>query len=318
MISLAVGLEVVLISLLTALYLFSKYRKGNTLSRLDKASLVIGLIVDIVFFASLVIPNIPFVSEALGQIPLVVKWLIFAVTVTIAIVLAIILWRKSRNFLDPRFKGLQIFYSNKNDSPSTERPNRPYYVVNNATKQAYYVPDLIASYVRQYKIAWTAYDDKEDLHSYFDSQSINKNLRDPSDEELGLWLMSNRHLVVMERKLEPNVLAELKKRKAECKFKDYQIIYLYPWYCWFLRFRAVEDKAWPPNRIILADYSKIREAYGAPSETMHLLRENIISVDACTPRPNEDILKWCKRKRDLKYMYRTFIVEELLEEHPAL
>ena len=181
------GLGVVLLSLLTTVYFLNKHRKGIPLSKLGTASLIVGLTLDVILIVSILVPNTPFISEAWEQIPLSFQILIFLATIAIGLYLARVLFRKSRNPLDPMFKNLKIYYSNDQDSPYIDRhPNRPYYIVNNTSNQAYYVPDFMADFVRKGKIAWTAYADKETLHKYFESQSIKINLIDPSDEQLGL------------------------------------------------------------------------------------------------------------------------------------
>jgi hypothetical protein len=312
-VSLLVDFAVVFISLLTAIYLFNKHRKGIRLTNWEKTAIIVGLITDIAILASLVISNLPLIS-VLETVPLVVKLLIFAVTLIIAGVLANIL--RSRNFnLEPKFKHLKIYFSNSGDTPNMDgQPNRPYYIVNNIAHQAYYVPDFITRYVKKCQIAWSSYPDKEALHSYFETQNIDyKNQRDASDEELGLWILPNRKLVLEEAKIESEMLKKLKVLKAQAKFKNYQIIFLFPKYCWFLRFRSVEGRAWPPNRRILANYLT-NEAYAVPNENMDLYRNGIITLDNLTPRLREDIPSWCKRKRKLEYKFRNFIIEELLEE----
>jgi hypothetical protein len=274
----------------------------------------IGFLADVVTLGSFIALNFPIIFEALGRIPISLM-LILVVTIVIAIILAKVLW-STRLPLDPKFKNLQIYYSNENDSPFIDRrPNLPYYIVNITTNHAYYVPDFIIPYVQKGNIAFSTRHNENELYSYFETQGIiYKNPKYATDEDLGLWFLLNRNLVLAENKVEPDLLEKLKRRAAETKLKNYQIIFLFPKYCWFFRFRKVEEKAWPPSRRILADYST-KEAFAAPSETMDLWRNRIISLDVCTPRPTEDISGWCKRKRKLTFNYRTFVVEELLQDH---
>jgi len=237
--------------------------------------------------------------------------IIGATALTVYLLLA---WRKESTTLDPRFIHLKVFYSDSHDTPDAKPPRHPYYVLNCNTKQAYYVPDLIVPFVRPHKFSWASYYDKEVLLAYFKEQGITPNNRDPSDEELGLWLKPNGSLVLAEPKLEPDLLERLEKRKLEGKLKDFQIAFLYPWYCWFLRFHFVEIKVYPPNRRLLANV-RTKEAFVAPSTSMDLCNKEIVGHQPYTPRPWESISKWCKRKHGWTFKQRTFTVEELAGDH---
>jgi hypothetical protein len=242
--------------------------------------------------------------------------LIFAIIGIIFLaLLARIRSQQKSSKLDPRFRRLHIYFSDSQDSPTSKELHRPYYVVYEVTKQAYYVPELIFPYLRQQKIACTTYPNKTALLNHFKQAGIHPNNIQPpsSDLDLGLWLKPNGSLVVAERRLEPEMLEKLKKLKLEGKFKNYQIAFLNPWYCWFFPCRRVENYAFPPTKRILV---KGKEAFGAPEESLDLTRFNkIIPMDKCTPRPYEDITKWCKRKKGWKFESRTFTVEELAGDY---
>jgi hypothetical protein len=233
--------------------------------------------------------------------------IIGATALTVCLLLT---WRKESTTLDPRFKHLRIFYSDRDDKPDAERPKRPYYVC--IGNQAYYVPDLIVPFIRPHKFSWVSYDSKEALLAYFEEQGITPKNKYPSDEELGLWLKQNGSLVLAEPKLEPDLLERLKKRKLEGKLDDFQIVFLYPWYSWFLKFLHIDvvKKGFPPYRRVLANL-RTKEAFFAPPTCIDLYDKKIVGGVHYLPRPWESTAKFCKRFRGWAFQHEEFTAEKL-------
>lgn len=228
-----------------------------------------------------------------------------------ALVLSATIWRTKN--VEPRFKHLKVYYSASTDSPKAKhRPNRPYYIVNSNTNQAYYVPDFMMQTIKEGRISWTTYSNEEKLTEYFVSQNINRNNIDATDEQLWLWFLPNGKIVGWERKINSKLLPKLMERKSEGKLKNYQIIFIYPRYCWLFRLAFMEHKLWPTARRIIVNYSN-NTAFGAPAENLDLYRKGIVDIEGAS-LSFQNIVKWCKQKRNLDYSYRTFSVEELLEE----
>ncbi len=258
-----------------------------------------------------IVPNLPLFSK----IPPQAIWTIFGSLLVITIIMVIIAWKKNHDTLDPRFKNLRIVYSRKTDTPDTKQPDRPYYVVNNNTKQAYYVPDLIVRYIRHHKFSWNSYESERAILAHFKRQDIHNNDDFASDRQLGLWYKPNGSLVLAEPTLEPEILSKLKKRMLEGKFKHFQIVFLYPRIYWFLRFEYARNLTWPPAKRLLVN-TDTKEAFPPPPTSMALVENGIIGCELHTPRPWEDISAWCKRKRGWTFEPEQRVtVEELVGDY---
>jgi len=95
--------------------------------------------------------------------------------------------------IDPKFIHLTVHYSQRTDTPDTLNPARPRYVVNNRTKQAYWIPTWLERFVKQHRLSWNSHDGEKALRSYLKESKIaihNDNPL-PADIGLGEWVISN-------------------------------------------------------------------------------------------------------------------------------
>jgi hypothetical protein len=303
---------VAFIFLLWFILFWNKAKRGVPLDREERVLAWLGIIFIIVSLSFQIL-------EWAGVTPSFLVPYLAAIVLGFAVVglicitiIAFFVWIKRHIRHDARFKHLTVHYSSRKDSPKVMEPNSPRFIVNGDTKQAYWVSDLIEPYVRQNKIDWFTHDNLHELRVHFKKQNINENKRKPYPHELGLWIKPNGSLALIEPELKPEMLERLETCKRKGKLKNYEIAFLNPWYCWILRSQFFIRQAYPPNKRIIANLST-KEAFGAPYENLDIIKHNLISHNSYSPRPTEDISKWCKRKKGCTFKQRTLTVEELAE-----
>lgn len=288
---LVITIGVAFITSVIALYLFNKQRRGIFLSKLEKAALLIGITVDILLIADIVIPNVPFLSAILGEVPSEAIWFVFGAS-SICFMLAIVFQVRrirttralssqvSTSTTDPRFAHLTIHYSQVRDAPDVQNPARPRYVTNNRTKQAYWVSDLLEPYVRQHKISWYSHDGEKTLLAYLDHEHYSANRRAPLPEELELSFDKDGSLKLLQVQMESDLMSKLKGRKLE----DLQIVFLE-------RRRFLSS---PARRKLLLKFST-KQAFLPPSCTYELVDNGIVTFEGYGMYPWEGCKRWCKR-----------------------
>ncbi len=195
---------------------------------------------------------------------------------------------------------LRIHYSQKNDTPKTKSPAKPYYVVYWDAKQAYWVPDLISSQIKKGKIQYNSHDGLNALQKHFKNNGITTNKRNPTLTELGLELDKNGNLLRLIP--EPDIITKLKGRRLS----DVELVCLFPWH---YHFRNRDNF---PNKILLRKYST-NVTFHAPTVFSKLIEYGIVSRDNCIIYPWENLKRWSKRKGYTYYPQR-FSDEQLLAE----
>jgi hypothetical protein len=291
----------------------SKHIKGIPLSKTEHLTLVATAVTliwgTLAIIADYIVPNLQFPTSPQTA------WLIFFILVVITLILSLIALNRSRHVLDYKFKNLSIHYSSRKDSPDKPDPDRPYFVKNEDTKQAYWVSDLIEPYVRQRKIQWFTHDNATALRAYFKSQGVMINQRNPSDEELGLWFGPNRLLLTMKERISPGLLEKLKELKLQGKLRRFQVWFIYPKHKFFLYIlsRSWMERDSPPSKWVLVDYERKR-AFGAPLEFLQLTEENILDSWSYTPWVPWDTIPHICKHRGFVFNERHYMVNELLEE----
>ncbi len=81
---------------------------------------------------------------------------------------------------------LVVHYSSRNDMPNKPNTSRPRYVINNETKEAYWVSTPIHDLLSKGKIQWHTHDNEKALHNYLRENDIHLNNRDGMFKELGM------------------------------------------------------------------------------------------------------------------------------------
>lgn len=252
------------------------------LSKVVEALVILATFITIVWgilaiINDYIIPHIAFLSA----IPPYGEWAILGFLVLITIIFVLIFNRtKSRqsndqkkkpttsdsllNNIDPQLWYIEIYYSDKRDSPDTKEPKRPYYVVNRKSNQAYWVSDLIYKHVQQHKFCYFTYDNETKLKAYLKSQGITINDRAPSDEELRLWFRTDGSLYVMSE-MPQELLHKYKENKR--KLQDFKLI---------LVFTYGRKQIYPPNRRLLVKIST-NEVFDAPQYDLALIENQLLN-----------------------------------------
>jgi hypothetical protein len=87
--------------------------------------------------------------------------------------------------LDSKFNHLLICFSQRTETPFTTSQSRPRYIINNNTKQAYWVSTYVDINIKG-KSNWHTFEGEKAIMNYFKEHRITFNNRDPTIEELGL------------------------------------------------------------------------------------------------------------------------------------
>lgn len=303
----------VFITLTMTIYIFEKHGDASV-SKLNTTSLIIGLIADFTviagIFVSIFFPNsIPLVEN----LSLEGKLLILIALLAIAII-AFTMVKRKHVLLDPRFLHLSIHYSSRADSPNSPKPDRPRFVKNRDTSQAYWVSDLIESPIAQRKIQYFTYDNEDDLRSTLTNQGVKINDKEPFDEELGLWLTTNGTLVKMEARIPSELLPKLNELKQEGKLRRFQIWFIFPKrkFLLYCLSKSMSERDFPTNKRVLIN-RKTNQAYGAPMESVHLYAKSLIDFWTFTPwNPRDTIRRICEN-RDFEFNEWHYSIDELIE-----
>lgn len=202
--------------------------------------------------------------------------------------------------VDLRFDYLIVWYSDSRDIPETENPHRPYFIVNGHTKQAYYVSDLIAPYVKKRKFSFYTRSSKRALLAHFKKQGITPNHNNPKQEELGLIINKDGSLTAL-----PKIIYELKNRKLH----DLEILWLFPWYYRLLpsRFRGKH-----PNKRLLRKFST-KEVFKPPHYDLELVKIGKLAKDNKIMKRGDHLKDWSERN-GYTYINRRFNDEDFLAE----
>jgi len=217
------------------------------------------------------------------------------------ILIGIGLWSiRKETTVDPRFAYLTVWYSDARDTPDTKNPHRPYFIVNWDTKQAYYVSDLIAPYIKKKMFQFGTYPSKRALLAYFKKEGITPNRKNPEPEELGLLINKDGSLSVL-----PKIIYKLKNRT----FPDLEIKWLFPWYYHFLpsRFRSKL-----PNKRLLLKIST-KEIFTPPYYDFLLFKTRKISKENYIMKSGEHLKEWAERY-GYTYRNRPYSEKDLLAE----
>jgi hypothetical protein len=233
------------------------------------------------------------------------------ISAIVAFIVFVLIWRLESTVLDDRFKNLAVYYSPEILEPTkkTEIPICPRYIVNIPKSQAYRVSGLIEPFINKMKNRYTC-DNEASILAALAEQNVAVKKKSLTFEDLDLWLKPNGFLVKLYPMLKPEMLEKLEKRKQEGKLKPYQLVYLNPWFCWF-RLPYVDKLIYPPRRRIIVNVETAK-AYKAPQTALDMAYKLILHDERYSPRPWEDITKWCKRKKQW-----TFLDENLTEEQLA-
>lgn len=195
--------------------------------------------------------------------------------------------------IEERFAHLTIHYSSRKDSPTESNPQRPYVVVNENTKQAYWVSKLIEPYIKQYKFDWYTHDDEAKLRAWLRTQKVNLNQNKPSPEDLGLWLTAYGTLMPLHNPLNLEAIHKFRQQKNNGKFNDLQIAFIFPWYTYFSR--SLFNRSFPPDKRLLLNFTT-HVANSLPPSHLQLYREEILPSDTYTRFPLEPLWFWCWRQ----------------------
>jgi len=238
---------------------------------------------------------INFFSLPLSTIVLIVGIMVGAIFIAIGL-----LGGRKKTPIDPHFAYLTVWYSKIGDTPDTPNPSQPYFIVNNDTKQAYWVSDLITPYVKKKKFQCDTRHSKKALMTYFKKVGININYRNPEPEELRLIINENGSLSLL-----PKIIYELKNRT----FDDLEIEWLFPWHYHFLpsRFRHK-----PPNKRLLRKFST-KETFKPPQYDLMLIKTHKITKDSHIMNCLESLNQWSER-HGYTYYARRYSAKDLLAE----
>lgn len=272
-----------------------------SLSKVGEALAIIAAIVTIVWGTLAIINDyvIPHMA-ILSAIPPYVEWAILGVLFFITAILVIRFYRAKKGQIaqqkkkmttndsslanvDPRLWYIEIYYSDKNDSPDTIEPHRPYYVVNRKSGQAYWVSDLVINHVRRHTFCFYTYNNATKLQEYLRSQDITINERAPSGEELGLRFFLDGSLYVMSE-IAPEELQKYEENKR--KFQDFKIVLVYTY---------GYKRIYPPTRRLLVKISS-NEAFHPPLHDRDLIDNCIINNEDAKRFSFEPYRIFCWRK----------------------
>ena len=214
----------------------------------------------------------------------------------LTVILIVSLFRKRTN-IDLMFIHLTLHYDGKKDTPE--------YIVNNKSKQAYWISDLLTLYIRQRRIP-THRHKKGGVQAYLKEQGFTVNERDPLPIELGLKYRLDKTLWWADSKLSSDLLDKLKGKKLD----DLKLVFLFPWYYHIIPTRGHD---YPDKRLLLKN-STLKQAFEPPNIAMDLVENDIITSQIMVLRPFESLKKFAKRYDGYTYSRKSFTIKALLQE----
>jgi uncharacterized membrane protein YeaQ/YmgE (transglycosylase-associated protein family) len=219
--------------------------------------------------------------------------IIGATALTVILIMSML---RKRTSIEAYFTHLTVHYDGKS--------NKPEFITNNKTKQAYWVSEILTPYVRKHSIP-THRHKKGQIQTYCKEQEITLNERDPLPSELGLRYRMDKTLTWTYSKMNTDFLNKLSGKKLD----DLKVVFLYPWYYYFISTKMREL----PNKSLLLKIST-KEAFEPPRITMDLIEKDIIPSQILILKPRESLKKFAKRYDGYTYNRRCFTENALLKE----
>jgi hypothetical protein len=236
-----IPIGVVFIFIFWTIFLFRKSRRGESLNREERilayTSLIIFGIIDsfglvLTFFEW---NNItPAILQPYANF--IIIFLILGSMGIVGILWLLLKTRKKSIINSSIFMDVKIFYDYNKFKSDAYYSVDPKYIANKRTGKVYLIPnDFIEKYVRTQAItSREAYSSDEKLRADLLSKGYSFIPREAKLRYLDIYCSPSGRLRVIQN-IDASTLAKLKEKKEQGKFKDYQLVFIYPWWHRFFK-----------------------------------------------------------------------------------